>query len=154
MRILFLVVFFLTLNGGLLASNKGGKAKAIVSVLTQNDKQGTSRNLSFKVKASEGYKLTFDSAPWQLSIKLPEGVVVYEWDSSKRAFSKDSVGQNKSGNFVFKKVDPSLPGFTLSFETPKKISNYKSSYKLTAFTCTQSKEQCFREIVEGSVLIK
>ena len=77
------------------------------------------------------------NAPWSLSLHLPEGISL-----PRKEFSKSDLDLNKG-----------FPRFMVPLSMKKgPTGGYSLSYRLTSFTCTKDKKQCFREVHTGSFI--
>jgi len=91
----------------------------------------------FRIELASGMHLNTD-APWTLELKDTGGLNFPQTKLTKAA------------------LDTALPGFRMTTTGPKKPLQKKPlqgklSYVLTAFTCTDTKSQCYRDVLKGEV---
>lgn len=80
-----------------------------------------------QVVPNDGMALTFDTAPWKLSLENAEGLMV----------------ERKDLTWTAKEVDQKTGAFTIK---GKAKPNGKFSFKLNAFVCTKDKTRCYPQM--------
>lgn len=94
----------------------------------------TDGNLEFAFKVIIPDDLVINKdAPWKLVIKAAKGL----------AFTETTLGN--------KTMKPDLPGFIVTTKERPGANSGVLEYSLVAFSCTKSKDNCFRDVHAGTI---
>lgn len=138
-RIIMKGVTMLVLSGGGLAQEAPKEAPK-VQVSFEQLRLGRTFTLTMVPRVREGFKLNLDG-PWQLTFSNCQGIQLAETKVKKERFASPSGQVVLKG--VFKKT-----------QKKKNINENSCEYVLEAFSCTELKQQCFREQLQGRVVVK
>ncbi len=102
------------------------------SVRTKTEKKTNEIHFNFTAEPTGGMKLNYEG-PWALSLSDVDGI-----ELPKNSF--------KLSDFTQEPKEASV-----NFNTKKLKEQGKLNYRLTAFSCTEDKTKCFRDVHKGNL---
>lgn len=123
------------------------KPRVKVAVSSKKDPSG-SYLVNFAVKPQSGMQLTLE-APWKLSL-------VETSDLSYHGAAKQKEKDSKNHHIYTKaQMDEKVPGYQVKMNRLGKDSKpTQISFTLEAFSCTQDKTRCFKDVLKETYTLK
>ncbi|MFK7824647.1 MAG: hypothetical protein AB8G05_10840 [Oligoflexales bacterium] len=144
-KVIFLGTFLGIFSFSIALAEEAVKPRVKVDVSAKKEGSGLYL-VNFTVKPQSGMQLTYE-APWKLTLLEVSGL---SYQGAARQKQKDNKKQ-----YIYTKaeMDDKIPGYQVKINNQKEKPS-EISFTLEAFSCTQDKTRCFKDVLKETYILK